>query len=129
MDNDFNTAQALAHLFDAVKLLNKILRTLPAQPASADSQLLHDTATVFRNLAGVLGLVQRNPAEVAAGAKAKAMDGVDLGEDEINGLIVKRNQARGAKDWATSDEVRDYLLAHRIVLKDGPEGTTWEVKK
>lgn len=129
MDNDFNTAQALAHLFDAVKLLNKILRTLPAQPATEDLQLLHDTATVFRDLAGVLGLVQRNPAEVAAGAKAKAMDGVDLGEDEINGLIVKRNQARAAKDWATSDEVRDYLLAHRIVLKDSPEGTTWEVKK
>jgi cysteinyl-tRNA synthetase len=129
MDNDFNTAQALAHLFDAVKLLNKILRTLPAQPATEDLQLLHNTATVFRDLAGVLGLVQRNPAEVAAGAKAKAMDGVDLGEDEINGLIVKRNQARTAKDWATSDEVRDYLLAHRIVLKDSPEGTTWEVKK
>jgi len=129
MDNDFNTAQALAHLFDAVKLLNKILRTLPAQPATEDLQLLHDTATVFRDLAGVLGLVQRNPAEVAAGAKAKAMDGVDLGEDDINGLIVKRNQARAAKDWAASDEVRDYLLAHRIVLKDSPEGTTWEVKK
>lgn len=121
MDNDFNTAQALAHLFDAVKLLNKILRTLPAQPVTEDLQLLHDTATVFRDLAGA-GLVQRNPAEVAAGAKAKAMDGVDLGEEEINGLIVKRNQARAAKDWATSDEVRDYLLAHRIVLQRQPRG-------
>jgi len=129
MDNDFNTAQALAHLFDAVKTLNKLLRTLPESPAVEDVLLLRTSAAVFRNLAGVLGLVQRDPATVVAGNRAKVLAGIDLDEEEINQLIVKRNQARAAKDWATSDEVRDYLLAHRIVLKDSPEGTTWEVKK
>ena len=129
MDNDFNTAQALAHLFETVKTFNKILRTLPEKPAAEDLGLLRTAATVFRDLAGVLGLVQRDPAKVAAGNRAKVMAGIDLGEEEIQQLIAKRNQARTAKDWAVSDEVRDYLLAHRIVLKDSPEGTTWEVKK
>jgi len=129
MDNDFNTAQALAHLFDAVKALNKLLRALPEQPPAEDVRLLRTTAAVFRELAGVLGLVQRNPATVVAGNRAKVLAGIDLGEEEINRLIAKRNQARAAKDWATSDEVRDFLLTHRIVLKDSPEGTTWEVKK
>jgi cysteinyl-tRNA synthetase len=129
MDNDFNTAQALAHLFETVKTFNKILRTLPERPAIDDLSLLRYAAAVFRDLAGVLGLVQRDPAMVAAGNKAKVMAGIDIGEDEIQQLIAKRNQARAAKNWAVSDEVRDYLLAHRIVLKDSPEGTTWEVKK
>jgi len=129
MDNDFNTAQALAHLFDAIKMLNKLLRTLPVQPAAGDVDLLRTTAAVFRDLAGVIGLVQRDPATVVAGNRAKVLAGIDLSEGEIQQLIAKRTQAREAKDWATSDEVRDYLLAHRIVLKDSPEGTTWEVKK
>jgi cysteinyl-tRNA synthetase len=129
MDNDFNTAQALAHLFDTVKSLNKILRTLPERPLAEDLKILRTTATVFRDLAGVLGLVQRDPATVVAGNKAKEMAGIDLSVEKIEQLIAQRNQARAAKDWAASDEVRDSLLAHRIVLKDSPEGTTWEVKK
>nr|WP_321466951.1 cysteine--tRNA ligase [uncultured Desulfobulbus sp.] len=129
MDNDFNTAQALAHLFDAIKGINKILRVLPEQPAAADVAILKTTAATFRELAGVLGLVQQSPAEVVARNKAKMLAEIDLNEDEINVLIERRNQARAAKDWAASDEVRDQLLAHNIVLKDGPEGTSWEVKK
>lgn len=128
MDNDFNTAQALAHLFDAVKAFNKLLRILPEHPATEDVRLLRSAAAVFRDLASVLGLVQGDPATVVAANKAKVMAGIDLSEEEIGQLIDKRNQARANKDWAASDEVRDYLLAHRIVLKDSPEGTTWEVK-
>jgi len=128
MDNDFNTAQALAHLFDAVKVFNKLLRILPEHPAVEDVRLLRSAAAVFRDLASVLGLVQRDPATVVAANKAKVMAAIDLSEEEIQRLIDKRNQARASKDWAASDEVRDYLLAHRIVLKDSPEGTTWEVK-
>lgn len=129
MDNDFNTAQALAHLFEAVKSINKALRLLPDTPTAEDVTLLRDTATTFRQLAGVLGLVRQNPAEIVARNKAKVLANIDLSEAAINELIAKRNQARATKDWATSDAVRDQLLAHNIVLKDSPEGTTWEVKK
>ncbi len=128
MDNDFNTAQALGHLFEAVKTMNKVLRLLPEPPSAEDVQLLRNTAASFRDLAGVLGLVRRDPATVLAGNRAKVLAGIDLSEEEIGRMIEKRNRARAAKDWAASDEVRDYLLAHRIVLKDSPEGTTWEVK-
>ena len=128
MDNDFNTAQALGHLFDTVKNLNKILRILPEQPVASDIKLLRSAGESFRTLAGVLGVLQNDPLAVVAGRKAKNMAGIDLVEEEIEQLIAKRNQARAVKDWAASDEVRDYLLNHHIVLKDSPEGTTWEVK-
>jgi cysteinyl-tRNA synthetase len=49
--------------------------------------------------------------------------------DEINQAILRRNAARKAKDFKESDRIRDELLAKGIVLKDGPTGTTWEVKR
>lgn len=128
MDNDFNTAQALGHLFDAIKTINKILSQLPDQPVAEDLQLLRSTAASCRELGSVLGLLQRDPRVVIAEKKEKSLAGIDLSEEEINELIARRNQARAAKDWAASDEVRDLLLEHGIILKDSPEGTTWEVR-
>ncbi|MCL2458707.1 MAG: cysteine--tRNA ligase [Desulfobulbus sp.] len=128
MDNDFNTAQALGHLFDAVKMLNKLLRTLPERPAEQDVQALRDATAIFRELAGVLGLVRHDPAAVVAAAKTKVLAELDLSEQEIMELIAQRNQARAVKDWAASDQVRDRLLAHGIILKDSPEGTSWHVR-
>lgn len=129
MDNDFNTAQALAHLFDAVKTLNKLLRLLPDAPTTTDVQFLQQTARTFRALAAVLGLVQGDPATVVAENRARELAAVSLSDEAIKRLIEMRNQARAQKDWARSDTIRDDLLAHRIALKDSPDGTTWEVKK
>ena len=128
MDNDFNTAQAIGHLFDAVKLSNKVLAQLPERPTEGDLRLLAQTAQTLRTLAGVLGLLNKDPRTAVADAKVRMLAGINLTEEEIAGLIAKRNQARAAKDWAVSDEVRDYLLSHGIVLKDGPEGTVWQAK-
>lgn len=128
MDNDFNTAQAIAHLFDAVKLLNKAMGKLPEQPVAEDLNLLRVTGQTLRTLAGVLGLLQQDPVTVIHGKKEQMLAGIDLNEEEIAALIAQRNQARAAKDWATSDAVRDRLSNLGIVLKDNPEGTTWEMK-
>ena len=128
MDNDFNTAQAIAHLFETVKTCNKILGQLPERPVEADLEVLRQAAATLRTLAGVLGLLGKDPQTAVAEAKAKMLAGVSISEAEIAELIVKRDRARAAKDWAASDEVRDYLLGHGILLKDGPEGTVWQVK-
>jgi cysteinyl-tRNA synthetase len=129
MENDFNTALALAHLFDAVKMINKIVQALPAQAAHEDLHLLRQTAVLIRELAAVLGLMQRDPATVLADNKIKGMAGIALSEADIQHLIEQRNQARAAKDWQRSDALRDQLAAQRIVLKDSPTGTTWEVRQ
>jgi cysteinyl-tRNA synthetase len=55
--------------------------------------------------------------------------GQSVDEAEIEGFIAARNAARAAKNWAESDRIRDELLAKGVVLKDGPQGTTWEMKK
>jgi cysteinyl-tRNA synthetase len=75
-------------------------------------------------LAGGLGFLGFSNVQQKIAAKMAAAD-----EVEIARAIEARNAARAAKDFAMSDRIRDDLLARGIVLKDGPSGTTWEVKR
>jgi cysteinyl-tRNA synthetase len=128
MDNDFNSAQALGHLFDGVKVLNKLLRMLPEKPAGEDVVVLQGAATELQELAGVLGLLQQDPTVYLEQRQAALLAGIDLSAEQIEEMIARRNDARAAKDWTASDAIRDDLLARGIALKDGAEGTTWEVQ-
>ena len=49
--------------------------------------------------------------------------------EDIEAKIVERSEARKSKDFARADEIRDWLAERGVLLKDGPEGTTWEIKK
>lgn len=107
MDDDFNTPVAIAVLFDLVRDLNK---------ASGEEQAA--LAGQLRHLGGVLGCLQSDPQSfLQSGAGDEA--------EWIEEMIQKRLEAKKAKDFATADAVRDELVAKGIVLKDGPEGTTW----
>ena len=74
-------------------------------------------------LAGGLGLLGFSNVQMNLAAK-KAVDTVAIAR-----AIAARNAARAAKDFKEADRIRDELLAKGIVLKDGPGGTTWEVKR
>ena len=107
MDDDFNTPEAIAALFDLVRAVNK-----------ADGAEQAALAGQLRYLAGVLGCLQSEP-------EAFLQSGADVDEAWIQEMISKRAEAKKAKDFATADQVRDELLAQGIVLRDGPEGTSW----
>jgi cysteinyl-tRNA synthetase len=128
MDNDFNTAQALAQLFDAVKILNKIIRALPGIPSRNDINVLRNTGAKFKELANIMGLLIEDPIEHAEALQEKRIKELGLDRAMIETLIRERNEARQNKDWARGDTIRDELLAKEVELKDGPEGTTWKVK-
>lgn len=128
MDNDFNTAQALGLLFDAVKVLNKVTRMLQERPSADDVQLVRQGGAELQELAGLLGILQQDPEQYVQEKKEQLLNSIKLSEEEINLMIAQRNAARDEKDWSTSDEVRDELLSHGIELHDGPDGTSWSVK-
>lgn len=112
MDDDFNTPRALAVLFDLVGELNR---------AKADgSDKAGYYAAQLRALAGLLGLLQQSPESYLQ----HASDG-EISAEAIEALIAERREARLAKDFARSDEIRDQLATQGVVLKDGPQGTQW----
>ncbi len=129
MDNDFNTAQALGHLFEAAKIVNKITRSLAAAQHQTDLQLLKQTGRTIAELAAIAGILQEDPNSFLDRQKAEILSRIDIAPAKIEKLIGQRNEARAAKDWALSDQIRDRLLEHQIELKDGPDGTSWDVKR
>lgn len=105
MDDDLNTADALAAIFMLVRDIN----TLIAEGAGKTA--LEACTDMFDQLTGVLGLVYNR--------KTEALD------SDIEALIERRTAARKAKDFKTADEIRDKLKAMGIVLEDTPQGVKW----
>lgn len=108
MDDDFNTPDAVAVLFEMVSDIN---RTNSGELAAQ-----------LKGLANILGLLQRDP---AAYFQAGSHTHDALGAEQIEALIAARLDARKAKNFAESDRIRNELLANGVVLEDGPSGTTW----
>lgn len=111
MDDDFNTPEAVAVLFDLAHEINRLKKANDLKAAT-------EHGAVLKQLGGVLGILQHNPAQFLQGD-------VDIDPAEIERLIQQRNQARQAKDWAMADKVRDQLQAMGVVLEDGAGGTIW----
>ncbi|HNW04919.1 MAG TPA: cysteine--tRNA ligase [Oscillospiraceae bacterium] len=105
MDDDLNTADAVAAVFDLAKDINSFL-TVPRSKAA-----LAEAAGRFDTLTGVLGILYNR--------KTEALDA------EIEAKIAAREAARKAKNWAESDRVRDELKAEGILLEDTPQGVKW----
>ncbi len=127
MDIDFNSALALGRIFDAVKIINKLRQVLPFTPAPQDLNLLRSAAAKIQELAGIFGLLTENPALYLQNRKEKMLARLDIEPAVIEKLIASRQAARQNQDWAEADRIRDQLTSQHIAIKDGPEGTTWEV--
>ncbi|MBM4312215.1 MAG: cysteine--tRNA ligase, partial [Deltaproteobacteria bacterium] len=128
MDDDFNTAQALGHLYSLTRILNAAVHT-PGQDAGGFSRRLAEAAcAVFRDAGSVFGLFQVEPAAYFAARKQDGISTAGLSEADIQCLIDERLEARRQKNWARADEIRDELAAKGIALKDTPQGTEWSVK-
>jgi cysteinyl-tRNA synthetase len=113
MDDDFNTPEALAVIFELAHEVNRLRESGEPEAAQAGALL--------RELGGVLGLLQGDPEVYLRGGGAAG--GPD--EAEIEAWVARRNEARKNKDFAESDRIRDWLKEQGIVLEDTPQGTVW----
>jgi cysteinyl-tRNA synthetase len=135
MNDDFNSARALACVFDAVKKGNRLLDEAKAGPEEALSKELGLIGADIRSLAEILGIFLLSPADYFAAKKEKGMADLAasitansssaLTSAEIEDLIRQRAEARKAKNFKRADEIREQLQGMKIVLEDGPGGTTW----
>ena len=133
MDDDFNTPEAIAVLFELAREINRL--------RGGDALMAGQLAAELVRLGGCLGLLERDSEDFFKGRRsteiqagyasrtitthnAKVLSG--FSEAKIEALIEARTEARKNKDWAESDRIRDELAAQGIVLEDDPQGiTTW----
>ena len=108
MDDDLNTALALAALYDLVREANRVTQGKEFRPMAGNQEILREVLLTLNELGGILGIWF---------AAEEAGD-----EAEIEALVQQRQEARAAKDWAAADRVRDELKARGVVLEDTPQG-------
>jgi cysteinyl-tRNA synthetase len=128
MDDDFNTAQALGHVFEMIRLTNNVLVGEKGIHASDKKMILAEARAVFDRFSTVLGVLEDDPDEFFASDKKIELLKKDLNIDEIETLIRQREKARKEKDWAKADEIRKELAQRHITVKDSPNGTTWMIE-
>ena len=106
MDDDFNTPEAIAVLFDLANEANRTQST--------------DAAVQLKSLGATLGILQRSPTEFLQGGTQSS-----LSETQIDAQIAARIAAKQARNYAESDRIRKELMEAGIILEDSPAGTTW----
>jgi cysteinyl-tRNA synthetase len=126
MDDDFNTALAIAHVFELVRTMNRVVAEKPVSAQTVE--LLHAAKAGIATIAGVLGVIDSDPAAYQERIKSRRTAELEISAAEIDALVAERSVARKARDFKRSDEIRDQLLARGIELLDGPTGTEWRVK-
>ncbi len=127
MDDDFNTARALGYVFEAARLLNAYMADSDMAVTGEMDFVLEQAQSVFKELGGILGLFMTDPDDYFSQDRGRksAERGLDIAE--IESLIAERQSARTARNWQRADEIRQTLSAKKIILKDAPSGTTWQV--
>lgn len=144
MDDDFNTPRCLAVLFDAARAVNRIATEAGSSLDMIPSaNLLGPVRDEILGLArDILGLLNEEPQvfvedlrsrELRKLQESAAQDEGDGGmeiptAEQIEAKIKERADARANRDFAKADEIRAWLSERKVQLKDGPEGTTWEIK-
>jgi cysteinyl-tRNA synthetase len=124
MSDDFNTVAALGMLNNYFAKANDVLK-LKKSPAMAQTARLY--AASFRGVFNVLGMLKEQPEAFINQLKDRLLTELAVTKDEVENAIQARRDARANKDYATSDKIRDELLAKGVVLKDTPAGTQWTI--
>lgn len=126
MDEDFNSAAAIAHFFELVRAINRFGNDKKARARGADA--LRPALECFAVVAEVFGIAALSPAAYFEEAKVKRMREQGRSIEAIDALVAERAEARAAKDWARADAARVQLEEQGITVMDGPEGSTWRVR-
>ncbi|MDA8161475.1 MAG: cysteine--tRNA ligase [Desulfobacteraceae bacterium] len=128
MDDDFNTAQAIGFMFEAVRALNRLCQAAGKRPCASYSDGLKSGIKTILSIGRILGVLEDDPVQYVRSRDLDGLSALGLTEDEVLDAIIQRTEARARKDWAAADSIRQRLDGQGVALKDTPEGTVWAVK-
>ncbi|PLX43669.1 MAG: cysteine--tRNA ligase [Deltaproteobacteria bacterium] len=127
MDDDFNTAGALGHLHKFTRQAGNYLHE-GFEETKDTLALLGAILDGYHKVGSVLGLFEEPASDYFAELREEALGALDVDPEWVEQMIIERKEARANKDWGRADEIRDLLTEKKIVLEDGPEGTTWKIQ-
>ncbi|MDT8420223.1 MAG: cysteine--tRNA ligase [Desulfuromonadales bacterium] len=128
MDDDFNSALAIGHLFEGVRSINRLISEKKFRKKAELVAQVRDLHRTVIKLGEVIGLFRSDPHSWLEQFKLAGLDSLGISAGEIESLIAERLQARKDKDFTRSDEIRDELEVRGIMLLDSREGTSWKLK-
>ncbi len=117
MDDDFNTALAIAKMFDLAKEINIYYNEVVSGKFQADADAVSKVLADYMEMADIIGILWNDD-------KAQADD--EFADKLMQLIIAIRQNARKNKDWATADQIRDELKGIGVVLEDSPTGVRWK---
>jgi cysteinyl-tRNA synthetase len=127
MDDDFNSAAAVGHLYESFVLANKLLDEPKSAPKDVRQRTLMRLREDLRACGETLGIFRRVPSEFLLARRARLCQRRGIDAAAVETRIAERMQARAAKNFTLADELRNKLKADGIELMDGPSGTSWRV--
>jgi cysteinyl-tRNA synthetase len=129
LGDDFNTAQAIGHMYELARQLNRVMDTHRPKELLKLSEPFQTASKLLKQYGQILGILTQPPALFLERERTRLLDKKGLSPEAIEALIAQRNQARQEKDWARADALRDRLIEMKILLKDSPQGTVWQVEE
>lgn len=126
LDNDFNTAAALGHLFELSRAINKF--SMHKKARSQGGPVVAAALEAYRLVADALGLMRMSTVAFHDHVKATRLPQLGCTANDIDALLAERSTARADKNWDRADAIRDELDKKSIVIMDRPDGTEWRIK-
>lgn len=128
MDDDFNTAAAIAHMFSICKYANTLMTSKKYSKEDVSvtlSQIKDKTIQLF----SIVGLLHETPKLFVEELKNKHLFILGMTVNHIEELILQRNNAKADKNYEMADKIRNTLLEQGIILNDSKDGTAWDIKE
>ena len=126
LDDDFNTAKAMAVVFELVRAVNRFANHKKARKRGGP--VVAGALAAFQLVADALGLLSTDVHSFQEEVKTKRCAAMGIELADIEAKVAARTNARANKDWAESDRLRDELEHAGVVLMDGTEGTSWRIR-
>ena len=126
LDDDFNTAKAMAVVFELVRAVNRFANHKKARKRGGP--VVAGALAAFQLVADALGLLSTDVHSFQEEVKTKRCAAMGIELADIEAKVAARTNARANKDWAESDRLRDELEHAGVVLMDGAERTSWRIR-
>jgi cysteinyl-tRNA synthetase len=127
LDDDLNFAQAQAAVAELLRAVNELVDRALRKKGAAPRAAVAAAEGALAHVAAILGVGGEEPAAWLGRVRDRRVRARGLTPEQVEAKIAERLTARGARDFARADAIRDELLASGVELMDGPSGTTWRV--